>query len=78
MTICSKRLHAAIVEGRVRHPGDRQLDLHVINAKAKPTPCGCRLVKRSEGAQIDGVIALAMAAEVAEKRPQTARLIGWV
>jgi hypothetical protein len=70
MTICSENLHRVIVDGRLRHPGDRQLDLHVANAEAKPTPRGWRLVKRSEGAQIDGVIALAMAAETAEQRQQ--------
>jgi phage terminase large subunit-like protein len=70
MTICSENLHRVIVEGRLRQPGDRQLDLHVANAEAKPTPRGWRLVKRSDGAQIDAVIALAMAAECAEKHQE--------
>src|SRR5207244_1899531 len=56
MTICSERLHAAIVEQRLRHPGHRVLDLHVANAEAKPTPRGWRLVKRADAANIDGVI----------------------
>jgi phage terminase large subunit-like protein len=77
MTICSERLHAAIVESRLRHPGDRLLDLHVANAEAKPTPRGWRLVKRSDAANIDGTIALAMACEVAEHVQPEVRLIGW-
>ena len=78
MTICSERLHAAIIEQRLRHPGHRVLDLHVANAVAKPTPRGWRLVKRADAAQIDACIALAMACEVAEHRPPTPRLIGWI
>jgi hypothetical protein len=38
-------------------------DRHVANALAKPTPRGWRLVKSAEAAQIDALIALAMAAE---------------
>ncbi len=78
MTICSERLHAAIVEQRLRHPGDRLLDLHIANAVAKPTPRGWRLVKRTDGANIDGAIALAMACENAEHVQPKARLLGWV
>lgn len=63
MTICSERLHGLIVEKRLRHPGVAELDRHVANAVAKPTPRGWRLVKSAETAQIDALIALAMAAE---------------
>ena len=67
MTRCSENVHRLIIEGRLRHPGDRELDAHVSNAHAKPTARGWRLVKASDGAQIDGLIALAMAAERAEQ-----------
>jgi phage terminase large subunit-like protein len=77
MTICSENLHRTIVEGRLRHRGDRLLDLHVANAEAKPTPRGWRLVKRAEGAQIDAVIALAMAVENAEVRTQRSSRVHW-
>lgn len=63
MTICSEKLHGLVVEQRPRHPGGAELDRHVANAVAKPTPRGWRLVKSAEAAQIDAVIALAMAAE---------------
>jgi hypothetical protein len=46
---------------------------------AKPTPRGWRLVKPADAAQIDGVIALAMAAERASTpAPAPAKLLGWL
>jgi hypothetical protein len=79
MTVCSENLHRLIVEQRLRHPGVAELDRHVANAVAKPTPRGWRLVKSADAAQIDAVIALAMAAERASTpaRPP-ARLLGWI
>jgi hypothetical protein len=59
-------------------PGDAELDRHVANAHAKPTPRGWRLVKSAEAAQIDGVIALTMAAERAEQRRPVAKVVGWI
>jgi phage terminase large subunit-like protein len=55
-----------------------ELDRHVANAIAKPTPRGWRLVKSAESAQIDGVIALAMAAERAEQAEPAAKFLGWL
>jgi len=79
MTICSENLHRLVTEKRLRHPGDRELDRHAAAAVAKPTPRGWRLVKSAEAAQIDAVIALAMAAERASTpAPAPTRLLGWV
>lgn len=79
MTLCSERLHGLVIEQRLRHPGVAELDRHVANAVAKPTPRGWRLVKSAEAANIDAVIALAMAAErAATPAPQPPRLLGWV
>jgi len=79
MTICSENLHRLVVEQRLRHPGVAELDRHVANAQAKPTPRGWRLVKSAEAAQIDAVIALAMAAERASTpAPPPAKLLGWI
>ena len=78
MTVCSENLHRLVVEQRIRHPGDPELDRHVANAQAKPTPRGWRLVKSAEAAQIDGVIALAMAAERAEQHKPVAKVVGWI
>jgi phage terminase large subunit-like protein len=77
MTICSENLHRLVVEGKLRHPGDPELDRHVASAVAKPTPRGWRLVKMADAAQIDGVIALAMAAERAGVVPRVPKIIGW-
>jgi phage terminase large subunit-like protein len=78
MTISSERLHALIIEQRLRHPGDRELDAHVAAAIAKPTPRGWRLVKSSDAAQIDGAVALAMAAERASQPLPTIKFHGWI
>jgi hypothetical protein len=48
------------------------------NARAKPTPRGWRLVKSADGAQIDAVIALAIAAERAEKPVNVPKVVGWL
>jgi phage terminase large subunit-like protein len=77
MTICSERLHALIVEGRLRHAGHPTLDAHIANAIAQPTPRGWRLTKSGESAHINSAIALAIAAECAEKVPAPARFLGW-
>ena len=79
MTICSEKLHGLVVEQRLRHPGVAELDRHVANAQAKATPRGWRLTKSAEAAQIDAVIALAMAAERASSpAPAPAQLLGWI
>ena len=36
----SERLHAAVVEKRLQHPGYRELDRHVAHAVARPTGRG--------------------------------------
>lgn len=79
MTICSERLHGSSSSSADATPGVAELDRHVANAVAKPTPRGWRLTKSADAAQIDAVIALAMAAERAATpaRP-AAKLLGWV
>lgn len=78
MTVASEGLHAAVVEGRLRHPGHPDLDRHVAAAVARKTGRGWRLDKIARDAQIDGAIALAMAVERAQDRPEPARLLGWI
>lgn len=67
-----------MVEGRLRHPGVAELDRHVANAVAKPTPRGWRLVKSAEGAQIDALISLAMAAERPSQPVAELKFHGWI
>ena len=69
----------AVVERRLRHPGDSDLDRHLAGAVAKATGRGWRLDKSERSAQIDAVVALAMAVERAQA-PQAApvQLLGWI
>jgi phage terminase large subunit-like protein len=76
MTVASERLHAAIVEQRLRHNGDPALTLHVSQAVAQATGRGWRLSKMARDAQIDAAIALCMAVERAEHRPAPVPLLG--
>lgn len=55
------------MERRITHPNDPELNRRVANAVAKDAPRGWRLDKGHRTAQIDGVIALAMAVERAEQ-----------
>jgi phage terminase large subunit-like protein len=67
-----------VVEGRLRHPGHPDLDRHVAQAVARQTGRGWRLDKSERSAQIDAVVALAMAIERAEARPEPVQLVGWL
>jgi phage terminase large subunit-like protein len=78
MTAASENLHRVIVEGKLTHPGDPDLDAHVAAAVARQTGRGWRLDKLTKEAQIDGVIALAMACERAEARPEPVRVLAWL
>ncbi len=77
MLPASEGLHAAIVEGRLRHPGHADLDQHVANAVARKTGRGWRLDKSAHDVQIDAAVALAMATERAQVKLEPVRLLGW-
>lgn len=79
MVVASERLHAAIVERRLTHPGHPELDRHVADAVAKQTGRGWRLDPAGRGVQIDAAVALAMAVDRAGQPAQpAARLLGFV
>ena len=78
MTAASENLHRVIVERKLTHPGDPRLDRHVAAAVAKRTGRGWRLDKSARDAQIDAVVALAMAAERVENRRPAPQLLGWL
>jgi hypothetical protein len=42
--VIARTRHGLVAEQRLRHPGVAELDRHVANAVAKPTPRGWRLV----------------------------------
>jgi phage terminase large subunit-like protein len=66
----------AVIEGRITHRNDPKLNRHVGDAIAKDTPRGWRLDKSHRRAQIDGVVALAMAVERAEHKAEPIQLLG--
>jgi phage terminase large subunit-like protein len=74
----SERLHAAIVEGRLRHLDDPALNAHVRQAIARDTPRGWRIDKAKSRDNIDAVVALAMALEAAEAPIPTVEFLGWL
>ena len=63
MVPASENLFSAVVEGRLKQPNDETLNRHAAAAIAKDTPRGWRLDKSDRNAQIDAVVALAMALE---------------
>jgi phage terminase large subunit-like protein len=74
----SERLHAAIVEGRLKHLDDPALNAHVRAAIAEDTPRGWRISKAKSRDNIDAVVALAMALEAAENKPAALEFHGWL
>jgi phage terminase large subunit-like protein len=70
----AEALHAAVIDGRLRHPGHPDLDRHVHAAVAKQTGRGFRLALAPNAepeVQIDAAIALAMAVSHATAPPPT-------
>lgn len=78
MVPASERLYAAVVEERIKHPNDPTLNAHVAAAIAKDTPRGWRLDKSDRNAQIDAVVALAMALEAVDQKAAPVELLGWL
>ncbi len=78
MIPASQRLHDAIVEQRIVHPNDERLNRHVAATIARHGRRGWRLDKANRSDKIDAVVALAMALDRIENRPQPTRLVGWL
>jgi phage terminase large subunit-like protein len=79
MIRASQVLHDAVVEGRLVHPDDEQLNAHVAAAVAKHALRGWRISKAERSENIDGVIALAMAVDRAlAPKPPPARFLGFL
>jgi hypothetical protein len=70
MIPASARLHAAVVE--------RRLHAHAANTIARHSRRGWRLDKPDARTANDAIIALCMAIEAAENRPEPVRVLGWV
>jgi hypothetical protein len=78
MIPASARLHAAVVEQRLTLPDDPELARHASDAIARHARRGWRIDKPNPRANIDAVIALAMAVERAEHKPEPVELLGWL
>jgi phage terminase large subunit-like protein len=78
MVPASLRLHAAIVEGRLTLPDDQELASHAANAIAKHSRRGWRLDKANPRDNMDAVIALCMALERVESKPEPVEVLGWL
>jgi len=78
MIPASARLHAAIVEQRLVLPDDPQLARHATNTIARHSRRGWRIDKPNPRANNDAMIALCMAVERAEHRPEPIELLGWL
>jgi len=74
----SERLYRAVIEKRITHGNDAELNRHVATAVAKDGPRGGRIDKAHGRAHIDAVVALMCALERAELKPEPVRLLGWL
>ncbi|MDP9377270.1 MAG: terminase large subunit [Actinomycetota bacterium] len=78
MISASDQLRQAIVEQRLVHPDDPQLNEHAFRAIARHSRRGWRIDKTNRSDQIDAVIAMCMAVERAEHQPEPVRFLGWL
>jgi phage terminase large subunit-like protein len=78
MIPASDRLYRAIVEKRLTLPDDDELRQHAAAAIAKHSRRGWRIDKADRADNIDAIIALCMALERAEQKPEEVRLLGWL
>ena len=78
MIPASARLHAVIVERRIRLPDDPELARHASDAIARDSRRGWRIDKPNPRVNIDAIVALAMAVERAEHKPEPVELLGWL
>jgi phage terminase large subunit-like protein len=78
MIPASQRLYDAIVEGRIVHGNDPQLNSHVASAIARHGRRGWRIDKANRADKIDAVVALCMAVDRLENRPAPTRLLGYL
>jgi len=78
MIPASQRLYDAIIERRLVHPDDPQLNAYVAAAVARHGRRGWRIDKANRADKIDATVALAMALDRVENRPEPAKLIGWL
>jgi hypothetical protein len=77
MVPASQRLHNAVVQQRLTLPETASC-ASTSRTRSPGTRRGWRLDRAHRLANIDGVVALAMALERAEQRPDPVRVLGWL
>jgi phage terminase large subunit-like protein len=78
MIPASDRLYRAVVEKRLTLPPDPEFARHAADGVARHGRRGWRIDKAERSTNVDAVVALAMAVERAEARPEPARVLGWL
>ena len=78
MIPASSRLHAAVVERRLSCRTCDELHAHAANTIASHSRRGWRIDKPDARTPNDAIIALGMAVETVENRPEPVKLVGWV
>ena len=78
MIPASTRLHAAVTERRLQLPDVAELHEHAANTIARHGRRDWRLDKPDERTPNDAIVALCMAVEAVENRPEPARVLGFV
>ena len=78
MIPASALLHAAVTERRLQLPDLPELHAHAANTIARHGRRGWRLDKPDGATPNDAIIALAMAVDAVEQRPEPARVLGFV
>jgi phage terminase large subunit-like protein len=73
-----ERLYDAIVQQRLVHSDDPDLNRHVHAAVARHTRRGWRLEKPDRTTNIEAAVALAMAVQAHAYQPETVELLGWL
>ena len=78
MIPASALLHAAVTERRLQLPDLPELHAHAANTIARHGRRSWRLDKPDGATPNDAIIALAMAVDAVEQRPEPARVLGFV
>ena len=73
-----ERLYDAVVQGRLVHPDDPDLNRHVHAAVARHSRRGWRLERPDRSTNIDAAVAMAMAIDRHAYQPETVELLGWL
>jgi phage terminase large subunit-like protein len=73
------QLYQAIIDRKLVHPGDPELDRHIAAVVGKATRRGLRIDKAAASDQIDAGCALTMAFEAATAPPpEPSKVLGWL